>query len=195
METKREFRFLQNTELRAAGERKISGYAAVFGVPSLPLGRDGYTERIRPGAFASSVHGDVVALYDHNPANVLGRTTAGTMSLAEDETGLRTKIDLPPTQLGEDTYQLVKRGDLRGMSFGFTVTRDAWNLSHTERELLSVDLHEVSIVAFPAYKQTSVEARSLGLPPGVELLTYQMPTVSDEEREHLRLKIELLQRL
>lgn len=72
-----------------------------------------------------------------------------------------TGSDLPPTQLGEDTYQLVKRGDLRGMSFGFSILKDEWNAAYTERELLAVDLHEVSVVAFPAYRQTSIEARSL----------------------------------
>jgi HK97 family phage prohead protease len=198
MENKTEYRFLQNSELRTAGAGKIRGYAACFGVPSLPLGRSGYTEKIRRGAFAQSMTADVIALYDHNPANLLARTTAGTMTLEEDSTGLKTEINLPPTQLGRDTYALVQRGDLRGMSFGFNVTRDTWNPAHTERELLGIDLHEISIVARPAYPQTSIEARSLGLPAGVEVLVYAgvIPTpVSDEERERLRLRLELLQRL
>jgi HK97 family phage prohead protease len=196
METKREFRFLQNSELRAAGERKISGYAAVFGQLSQNLG--GYRERIRPGAFQNSINGgDIVGLYNHDHGAVLGRTTAGTMKLSETEVGLKTAIDLPPTQLGEDTYQLVKRGDLRGMSFGFHVLKDEWT-SNTERELIEIDLQEVSVVAFPAYKQTSVEARNLGLPSDIEVLVYagivDVP-VTDEERERLRLRVALLQRL
>jgi hypothetical protein len=84
------------------------------------------------------------------------------------------------------------------MSFGFAVTRDSWNPAHTERELLGIDLHEISFVARPAYPQTSIEARSLGLPAGVEIGTYTgiTPTpVSDEERERLRLRVEFLRRL
>ena len=197
METKTEFRFLQNSELRAVGERRISGYAAVFGQLSQNLG--GYRERIKQGAFRNSINGgDIVGLYNHDHGSVLGRTTAGTMTLAEDSTGLQTRIDLPPTTLGEDTYQLVKRGDLRGMSFGFHVLKDAWSASGTERELIEIDLHEVSVVAFPAYKQTSIEARNLGLPADVEIGTYagvvDVP-VTDEERERLRLRVELLRRI
>lgn len=81
------------------------------------------------------------------------------------------------------------------MSFGFNVVRDSWNASNTERELIEIDLHEVSICAFPAYRQTSVEARSLGLPRDVKVLTYQMPAVTDEEKRRLELRLGLLRRL
>jgi phage head maturation protease len=68
-------------------------------------------------------------------------------------------------------------------------------VASTQAELVEIDLHEISVVAFPAYKQTSIEARSLGLPAGTDLLTYQMPVVTDEERERLRLKLDLFRRL
>jgi Escherichia/Staphylococcus phage prohead protease len=191
-----EYRFVRNSELRTAGAGRIEGYAAVFGMPSVPLGPTGFVERIRAGAFAGSLDGDVVALYNHDVANVLGRTTSGTMQLQEDSMGLKTEIHLPSTQLGRDTYELVKRGDLRGMSFGFNVLRDSWNANHTERELLAIDLHEVSIVARPAYEQTTIQARSLGLPVDGVVLTYAgVPVVTDGEREKLRLRLELLRRL
>ncbi len=80
------------------------------------------------------------------------------------------------------------------MSFGFSVLKDEWP-SSSQRELVEIDLHEISVVAFPAHKQTSIEARSVGLPAGTELLTYQMPVVTDEERERLRVKLDLLRRL
>jgi uncharacterized protein len=197
MET-RQYRMLEHAELRATGDHTISGYAAVFNVPSLPLGPGQFIERIRAGAFASSLKDDVVGLYDHNPANVLGRTAAGTMELREDSIGLEAKINLPPTQLGRDLYTLVKRGDLRGMSFGFTVARDKWNPSHTERELLEVDLHEISVVTFPAYKQTSISARSLGLPADAEIISYAgvpVQLVSGDEKQRLMMRVKLLRRL
>ena len=111
----KEYRFLRQSELRATGDVQYSGYSAVFNVPSLPLGPQRYREYIRPGAFTRSLDGDVVGLYNHDPANVLGRTSAGTMALAQDATGLKTTIDLPPTQLGRDTHALIKRGDFKGM--------------------------------------------------------------------------------
>ena len=150
------------------------------------------------GAFTRSLDGDVVALYDHNPANVLGRTTAGTMKLSQDAIGLKTEINLPPTTLGRDTHALIKRGDLKGMSIGFSIMRDRWDATHTTRELLELDLAECSVVTFPAYPQTSIEARSLGRPAASEVLVYPGITslpVSDEERRRLKLRLELLRRL
>lgn len=196
METQTEYRFLQDGELRASGPGKITGYAAIFNSPSLPLGPQGFTERIRQGAFSSSMSSDVLALYNHDTEKLLGRTSSGTMLLREDDTGLKTEIRLPDTQLGRDVHTLVSRHDLRGMSFGFHVLSDRWNPSRTERELLAIELHEVSVVAKPAYPSAVIEARSLGLPAGVEVLTYQMPgPVTDAERERLRLRVELLRRL
>ena len=198
-----EYRFLQNGELRAVAERTIRGYAAVFNEPSLPLvdrGRQ-FTERIRRGAFTRSLTGDIVGLYSHDPAAVLGRTRAGTMQLKEDSIGLQTEIRLPDTTLGNDVYELVKRGDLRGMSFGFTTRADQWNSDHTERELLDVDLREVSVVSFPAYPQTTVSARAIGLPSDAQVLVYSgvCPATSDvqddQELRRLTARVELLRRL
>ena len=192
----KEYRFLRQSELRATGDLQVSGYSAVFNVPSLPLGPQRYREYIRPGAFTRSLDGDVVGLYNHDPANVLGRTSAGTMALAQDATGLKTTIDLPPTTLGRDTHALIKRGDLKGMSIGFSITRDRWDSTHTTRELLEIDLAECSVVSFPAYPQTSITARAVGLTEQVEFLVYEgVAAVSDEEIARLRLRLELLQRL
>jgi HK97 family phage prohead protease len=194
----KEYRLLRHSELRATGDLRVSGYSAVFNVPSLPIGPQKYREYIRPGAFTRSLDGDVVGLYDHNPANVLGRTAAGTMKLSQDSIGLKTEINLPPTQLGRDTYELVKRRDLNGMSIGFSITQDRWDATHTTRELLEVDLAECSIVSFPAYPQTSIEARSLGRPAASDVLIYsgiREAPVSESERERLRLRVALLRRL
>jgi uncharacterized protein len=163
--------------------------------PATSSNLGGFREKIRPGAFRNSLSAnDIVALYNHDTGSVLGRKSAGTMTLRETDVGLKTSIDLPSTTLGKDVYELVSRGDLKGMSFGFNVVQDSWT-SSKERELIEVDLHEISIVAFPAYPQTSIEARSLGLPAGVELKIYQMPTVTDEEKQRLALRLELLRRL
>lgn len=198
----REYRFLQHSELRAvadAAEPTIQGYAAVFGQESLPIGvgPHQFTERIRRGAFARSLRNDIVGPYDHNPANVLARTSSHTMDLGEDAVGLRAVIRLPGTQLGRDIYELVKRGDLRGMSFSFSTRKDLWNAAHTERELIDVELREVSVVTFPAYPQTNIQARSIGLPSDAEVLTYAgvSTRVPDDERRRLELQLEFLKRL
>ena len=145
-------------EVRAVG-RRLEGHAAVFGVPAR-IGA--FTETIRPGAFRASLAGgtDVLALIDHDPSRLLGRTSSGSLRLSEDTRGLAFVIDVPDTQLGRDILALAERRDLGGMSFGFRVTDEAWP-AKDRRELRAVDLVEISVVqAFPAYSQTSVTARA-----------------------------------
>lgn len=150
-------------ELRADGPDEadlIRGYAAVFDQLSEDLG--GFRERIAPGAFRRSVEsGDVRALWEHNPQYVLGRTRAGTLALAEDARGLRVEIRPPDTVWAGDLRRSLERGDVNQMSFGFTVRDETWDQEDgaTVRTLKDVDLFDVSIVTFPAYPQTSAEAR------------------------------------
>ncbi len=200
MET-RQLRVLQHTELRTAGPGIVAGYAAVFNTPSLPVsdGRHSSFEEVdfRRGAFSRSLaENDVRALFSHDESKVLGRTKAGTLSLHEDAIGLRAKINLPDTTLGRDVHQSVLRGDISGMSFAFTIRKDNWT-SSSQRELLDVNLREISLVAWPAYEATTAEARSI-VSRNAEVLIYAgvVPEpVSDEEVERLRLKLALLQRL
>lgn len=145
-------------ELRAEG-RRLSGYAATFGgAAELP---GGLVETIAPGAFAASIRSgrDILALVDHDPARLLARTKSGTLRLAEDARGLAFDLDLPETQAGRDVLALAQRGDLGGMSFGFTVTEE--KRDGNRRELRAVQLFEISVVAaFPAYDGTEVSARA-----------------------------------
>lgn len=144
------------TEIRASG-RRIEGYAATFGAVA-QIGS--ITETIAPGAFRSTLAGDVVALLDHDAGKVLGRTRSGTLRLSEDSKGLAFSLDLPDTQAGRDVLALAERNDLGGMSFGFMVPKggEAWN--GERRTLLAVDLHEISVVsAWPAYPDTSLALR------------------------------------
>jgi uncharacterized protein len=134
----------------------FTGYAAVFNSPSEPLP---FIERIAPGAFKRSLkaRNDIKLLWNHDTGAVLGSTRAGTLKLEEDSYGLRVTAVLPETTLGKDVRTLVQRGDVSAMSFGFSVPAngDTWNAEGTERTLRSVRIHEVSIVAFPAYQQTA----------------------------------------
>lgn len=149
-------------ELRSAESdgMTLNGYAARFNSRSEDMG---FRETIEPGAFGKSLksRNDVKALLNHNSDIVLGSTRAGTLVLAEDDRGLADTIALPDTTAGRDTSVSVARGDISGQSFGFSVVRDEWNSAYTERRLLEVRLHEVSVVAFPAYRATSVNVRAL----------------------------------
>lgn len=149
-------------EVREAGDgMTFVGYAAKFNSRSENLG--GFTEVIEPGAFARSLksRNDVKLLVNHDTGRVLASTRAKTMRLVEDNIGLRVEADLPNTTDGRDMAELLKRGDLSSMSFGFNVIKDNWNSDGTERTLKSVRLFEVSIVAFPAYAATEATVRGL----------------------------------
>ena len=129
----------------------IEGYAALFGVLSQEWG--GFLERIEPGAFASSLPGDVWAFYNHDRGLVLGRTKNGTLKLAEDETGLRFSVTPPATSWAGDVVELIRRGDVDQMSFGFLVVRDRWEREkggQVVRVLEEVKLLEVSPTAMAA---------------------------------------------
>lgn len=149
-------------EIRADDKgKKIGGYAAVFNSQA-DIG-DYFREIIAPGAFAKTLLGDVRALIDHDSGRVIGRTTAKTLRLVEDNVGLAVEIDLPDTNDGRDLATLIERGDISGMSFGFIVTKQTWDETGDVpvRTIQEVELQEVSVVAFPAYDDTSIAMRSL----------------------------------
>lgn len=161
----REFRMLGDLELRAEGDGEktvVRGYAAVFDSPSEPIGWDGFTELVKPGAFAKTIgEADVRALWNHNPEVVLGRTKAGTLRLAEDEKGLAVEIDWP--EWAGAQLEQIRRRDVSQMSFGFRTVKDRFLTTEdgkTVRELIEVELYDVSPVTYPAYPETEVFVRS-----------------------------------
>jgi uncharacterized protein len=150
-------------ELRAdAAKRTLTGYAAVFN-SGADIGGS-FREVIAPGAFTETLaNSDVRALVDHDSGRLIGRKSNGTLRLEQDARGLRVEIDLPDTTDGRDLAELVGRGDLDGMSFGFIVRHDEWDETSTPptRTIHAVELREVSAVTFPAYDDTSLALRSL----------------------------------
>lgn len=162
MEQERRYFTLQDIEVRQEGDGPaITGYAAVFNAFSSDMG--GFREKIAPGAFSRSlVEDDIRALFDHDSKYVLGRNVAGTLELREDKRGLQVSISPPDTQWARDLMTTMKRGDVNQMSFGFFKRADDWNMESDppERTLRDVQLLDVSIVTYPAYPQTSAEARS-----------------------------------
>jgi HK97 family phage prohead protease len=138
---------------------RLAGYAAVFNDASVPLP---FKESIAPGAFRKTLDEtpDVRMLINHEGLPV-ARTKNDTLKLYEDERGLRFEADLADTQEGRDIYELVKRGDVDQMSFAFRVIRQKWNDDRSRRVLTEVSLADgdISVVTYPAYPTTTVEAR------------------------------------
>jgi len=157
---------LARLEVRAAsaddGARTVVGYAAVFNSETDICGY--WTEVVAPGAFERSLReNDVVALCSHDTGRVIGRSSAKTLRIEEDDKGLKVEIDLPDTTDGRDLAVLIERGDITGMSFGFCTRKQEWDetVDPPKRTILDVDLVEVTITAFPAYPDTEVGLRDL----------------------------------
>lgn len=143
------------------GNLYIEGYFAVYG-SKYWLWDDAY-ETIEPGAFDGETERDVRALADHDTRLVLGRTTAGTLTLRIDEKGLWGSILInPKDQDAMNLYERVKRGDVNQCSFGFDIIEQSTDYNEdgpSVWHLRKVKLWEVSVVTFPAYEDTQVEAR------------------------------------
>lgn len=140
----------------------VEGYFSVFN--DVYQVWDGATESIRPGAFTESVNGDVRALYNHNTDIILGRTSAGTLELKQDDKGLwgRIKLNRKDTE-ALNVYERIKRGDITGCSFGFDIEKEERTITENgdvHFEIVKVNpLYEVSPCVFPAYENTRIVSR------------------------------------
>lgn len=146
------------TEL-TADNNKLVGYAAVFNSETtITEGNRTFVERIAPGAFRNSLNRDIIATFNHNENNFLGRTSSGTLRVFEDNVGLRFEIDLP--QFATELRELVARGDVRGASFAFSVNKGGETWNGSTRTLTDLTVYELGAVINPAYPQTAVGLRS-----------------------------------
>lgn len=157
--------------LRASGDQAkpvIEGDAAVFGVETV-VG-NWFREKIRVGAFTRVLaeKPDVIGAFNHDWNFVLGRTTAGTLTLEETMSGLRYAIDVNPNDpQAMSVYEKVKRGDVSQSSFAFTVRSEEWTKGNSSakelslREIVEIDqLFDVGPVPFAQYPEASAQARS-----------------------------------
>ncbi len=150
-------------EVRAEEEkpRRLVGYASVFDELSQVIW--GFREKVQRGAFAETLGDDIRALWNHDTAYVLGRTTAGTLSLGEDDKGLWVEITPPDTPMAQSFVESIQRGDVSQMSIGFRVLEDTWDEDEEGqliRTVTKMKLYEVSPVTFPAFPQTEISVRS-----------------------------------
>ena len=174
---KREIRSVKVRELRATksedGKQYLEGRAASYNVLSAELYY--WRERIMPGAFTRCLKEkqDVRHLINHDANLVLGRTSSGTLELAEDDKGLTFKTLLPDTTYARDLAVSVERGDINECSFAFVAVNTAWieepdpdNAKEQMyvRELRDLDLYDVSTVTYPAYPDTNTELNSRSIP-------------------------------
>ncbi len=144
-----------------SGDLYIGGYFAVFGSNYEIC--TGATESIGETAFDGALADDIRCLIDHETRLVLGRTKAGTLTLKVDSRGLWGEVKInPKDQDAMNLYERVKRGDVDQCSFGFDILEEEFEDrgDSVHWTIKKVKLYEVSVVTFPAYQDTSVNARS-----------------------------------
>lgn len=142
-------------ELKSVSEDgTFEGYASTFNNVDLQ------GDIIAPGAFAKSIQttgGKVPILWQHDPEKPIGLG----IRMHEDSNGLKVKGQLVlGTQAGAEAHHLLKAGAINGLSIGFSIPRGAteWDSTGTVRTIKEIDLHEFSIVTFPANPQAGVTA-------------------------------------
>lgn len=193
---------LFNFEVRAEDTERgktITGRPIVFGQKT-DIGW--YDEIIERGALDTTDLKDVRLLVNHNVdmiplARSRNNTENSTMQLTADDNGLLIRADLD-TENNSDSkslYSAVGRGDVDGMSFMFTVDKDSWDdpdSEHPTRHILSIRrVFEVSAVTFPAYSQTSIQARGLSdaLESAKESLESERSRLKAIERKKQKIRI------
>lgn len=148
----------------AAQDLILEGVAIVFDTPTIINDVGGsYTEIIKRGALDHADLSDVHLFYNHDANKVPLARTPKTMELKQSTVGLEFRATLPNTESAREVYEAVKRGDLSGCSFAFTVPEggDEYDPATNTRTIFKISkLYECSVVPFPAYPQTSVEARN-----------------------------------
>ena len=174
MDNKREVRFLQLMELRAEQNEQeyiLEGYPVVF---NQETDMGSWREVIDPAAVGDGkVLRDVALMVGHDfgmipLAHSRRNNGSGTMTLTVDEHGvkMRAVLDVDHNPKAAEAYSAVLRGDISGRSFAFIVEGEAWEDLDTDKPLRRItgfgEIYEVSLVAFPAYKGTSVQAASEG---------------------------------
>jgi uncharacterized protein len=155
---------------------------------------DTFVEEIAEGAFDESLKvRDVVGLWSHDTSQVLGNTKSGTLRIENTKKELRFELDIPNTSVGNDAWELIKRGDVDGVSFGMKVTKDKWSSENRDgkkiykRTILNAELYEISPVAFPAYPANEVSVRSLD-----EYREQQKRASNEYKKRKLSMELELI---
>ena len=139
-----------------------------LGIPTDQWSDDlgGFKERVASGAFRESIENDDIrAIFNHDSNFVLGRKSAGTLTLTEDQRGVVYEARAPDTTWARDLAQSIERGDIRENSFGFMVPAggDSWEERDgiLWRTVTKAQLREIGPQTFPAYPQSDVQVRSI----------------------------------
>ena len=150
-------------ETNSDDEMILEGTAIVFDKPALINTPNGsYTEVIKRNALDGLKFNDTRLLVSHDVNRLPLAKSPKTMDIWKDDAGMHFRARLANTSEARSVYESIKRGDLGGVSFGFTVSDGSqYDVERRTRTITKIDkVLEFSVVNFPAYAETSVEARN-----------------------------------
>lgn len=175
---------IQTTQRNNEDELLLVGTPILYDTPTtIGSGSNAFKEVIQRGALDGADISDSRLLYNHDMNKVPLARTPKTMNLSVDQVGLHMEAKLAGTEEARSVYTAVKRGDLSGMSFAFKVAEngDTYDKSTRTRTITKIDkIYEISVVPFPAYPTTSVEARN------------KIDNLNSPERDELKIKLNQL---
>ena len=172
--------------------KQLEGYALMFNQPSKDLG--GFIEQIDPQALQNTDLSQVLFLNDHNFNQPIAKVGSG-LTLDVDNQGLHFVVDIDDSVSYEaDLYNLIQKGVVNSMSFGFTLPDDGsgeqWSEDPTTgvvtRLITNIQaLYEISAVSLPAYDASSVATRSYEKFISEEKQNKDAEKRSKEENKHM----------
>lgn len=179
----------------------VEGYAVVYDKKADICGY--FEETIKRGALDNADLKDVPLLVNHDTDTIpVARSRrnngSSSMTLTVDEKGLkiRAELDLKNNARASELYSAIKRGDISGMSFMFTVKTDEWTDEDTDYPKRTITeiakIYEVSAVTFPAYNDTSIGARAVDTESAKKILEkIKRNGHYEDEKAKLRMLIEI----
>jgi uncharacterized protein len=181
-----------------AGDDVIEGLAIAYNSVSAP-GNLPFRERIVPGALARSLKSeDIISCFNHDPSQILGRVSSGTLKLQDTPKGLRFRVQLPDTTYARDLKASIARRDVAGCSFTFSDPTEVWsdrsNPLGPLRTITDMRCLELGPVSLPVYTDTTVEAaRAMLFPNGIpsELRERLNEMLSPQDRQKMEMQIKL----
>jgi HK97 family phage prohead protease len=133
---------------------------------SLSEDMGGYFESLKYGVFSDDLRSkkEIYFLWSHDYSKPLGSTGSGTLKLWDTSIGLNFELIPGRTTAGRDALESIRRGDCKGVSFGFKINKASWKITGKGkvRVIEDAELFELSAVVWPAYKGTTIGTRNLG---------------------------------
>jgi len=163
----------------------VNGAGSISEILQNPINGKQFRETIAKGVFARAISNSdrIDFLSMHDKDLILSTTDNDSLELRETDNGLEMNASITGTSWGKDTFQLIKDGIIKGMSFGMRVLNDTWSIASDNipmRTINDIELFEVSAVRNPAYTSSEIEARDVDV-----IIDVEIPNNIEERRDIL----------